>query len=83
MLSFCVRKKDLGFDPVPLSIIARGDTLNYTLEIKNQENIIILVDTSDTPCALNSNLYKKGHDHYRVDAKKIHSCVFYQKQDCY
>lgn len=83
MLSFCVRKKDLGSDPVPLSIIARGDTLNYTLEIKNQENVIILVDTSNTPCALDSILSKDGYDHYRVDAEKIHSYVFYQKQMCY
>ena len=79
---FASEKKDLGSDPVPLSIIARGDTLNYALEIKNQENVIILVDSSNTPCASDSILYKRGHNHYRVDAEKIHSCVFYLYQSC-
>ena len=54
--------------------------MNYTLEIKNQENVIILVDTSNTPCASDLILYKRDHDHYRVDAEKIHSYVFYQKK---
>lgn len=75
--------KDLGTNPIAVSVISKGDTLNYILEIKNQENIIILVDTSNTPCASNSILYKRDYDHYRVDAEKIHSCVFYQKQECY
>ena len=80
---FQTEYKDLGSEPLPVSIIAKGDTLNYALEIKNQENIVILVDTSNTPCASDSNLSKKGHDLYRVDAEKIHSCVFYLDQSCY
>ncbi len=30
----------------------------------------MLVDTPDTSCASDSVLYKRGHDHYRVDAEK-------------
>lgn len=79
---FATKFKDLGSDSISVSIIGKGDTLNYALEIKNQENIIILVDSSNAPCASDSILSKRGHDLYRVDADKIHSCVFYLYQSC-
>lgn len=80
--NFQTEYKDLGSDSISVSIIGKGDTLNYALEIKNQENIIILVDSSNAPCASDSILSKRGHDLYRVDADKIHSCVFYLYQSC-
>lgn len=74
---------DLGSDPLSVTIVAGKDSLNYSLEIKNQNNIFIIVDILDNPCDSDSVLSKKGYGHYRVDTERIHSCVFYYEQECY
>ena len=74
---FKTEYKDFGSDTISASIIGMGDTLNYSLEIKNEASINIIVDTSNTPCATDSILTKQGWNLYRVDGENIHSCVFY------
>ena len=81
--SYQTEFKDFGSNQVPLTLVAMGDTLCYLLDIKNQNNILIVVDSSNTPCETNSDLSKNGYDQYRVDAKRVHSCVFYYEQMCY
>ena len=74
---FITELKDLGSEAISISIVGMDDTLDYSLEVKNEKNIIIIVDTSDTPCAADSILTRRGQDLYRVDGKSMHSCVFY------
>ena len=79
---FKTELKDLGSEAISVNIVGMGDALNYSLEIKNEKNIIIIVDTSNTPCASDSVLTKQGEDLYRVDGKNMHSCVFYLDTAC-
>ena len=74
---FKTELKDLGSEAISVNIVGMGDTLNYSLEIKNEASINIIVDTSNTPCATDSILTKQGWNLYRVDGENIHSCVFY------
>ena len=46
---FKTELKDLGSEAISVNIVGMGDTLNYSLEIKNEKNIIIIVDTSNKP----------------------------------
>ena len=79
---FITELKDLGSEAISISIVGMDDTLDYSLEVKNEKNIIIIVDASDTPCAADSILTRRGQDLYRVDGKSMHSCVFYLDTAC-
>ena len=75
--------KDLGSKPIALSVTLNGDSLNYSLEIENQSNIFVVVDSVYRSCDSSYFLSKKGYGHYRVDSKQLYSCVFYYEQMCY
>lgn len=75
--------KDLGSKPIAVSVVSNGDTLDYSLEIENQSNIFVVIDSVYRSCDSSYSLPKKGYGHYRVDSKQVYSCVFYQKQECY
>ena len=70
-------------DTISLSVVVLGDTLDYVVSGKDLNNTYIVIDTVETPCDSSySIISEKGSDHYRVDSKRLYSCVFYFEPGC-
>lgn len=70
-------------DTVSLSVVVLDDTLDYVVSGKDLNNTYIVIDTVETPCDSSySIISERGSDHYRVDSKRLYSCVFYFEPGC-
>ena len=70
-------------DTISLSVVVLGDTLDYVVGGKDLNNTYIVIDTMETPCDSSyRSISKMGSDHYRVDSKRLYSCVFYFEPGC-
>jgi len=70
-------------DTISLSVVVLGDTLDYVVSGKDLNNTYIVVDTVETPCDSSyRTISERGSDHYRVDSKRLYSCVFYFEPGC-
>jgi hypothetical protein len=70
-------------DTISLSVVVLGDTLDYVVGGKDLNNTYIVIDTMETPCDSSySIISERGSDHYRVDSKRLYSCVFYFEPGC-
>lgn len=70
-------------DTISLSVVVLGDTLDYVVSGKDLNNTYIVIDTMKTPCDSSyRSISKMGSDHYRVDSKRLYSCVFYFEPGC-
>ena len=70
-------------DTISLSVVVLGDTLDYVVSGKDLNNTYIVIDTVETPCDSSySIISERGSDHYRVDSKRLYSCVFYFEPGC-
>lgn len=70
-------------DTISLSVVVLGDTLDYVVSGKDLNNTYIVIDTVETPCDSSyRSISKMGSDHYRVDSKRLYSCVFYFEPSC-
>ena len=70
-------------DTISLSVVVLGDTLDYVVSGKDLNNTYIAIDTMETPCDSSyRSISKMGSDHYRVDSKRLYSCVFYFEPGC-
>lgn len=70
-------------DTISLSVVVLGDTLDYVVSGKDMNNAYIVIDTVETPCDSSySIISKRGSDHYRVNSKRLYSCVFYFEPSC-
>lgn len=70
-------------DTISLSVVVLGDTLDYVVSGKDLNNTYIVIDTVETPCDSSyRTISERGSDHYRVDSKRLYSCVFYFEPGC-
>lgn len=70
-------------DTISLSVVVLGDTLDYVVSGKDLNNTYIVIDTMETPCDSSyRTISERGSDHYRVDSKRLYSCVFYFEPGC-
>lgn len=70
-------------DTISLSVVVLGDTLDYVVGGKDLNNTYIVIDTVETPCDSSyRSISEMGSDHYRVDSKRLYSCVFYFEPGC-
>jgi hypothetical protein len=70
-------------DTISLSVVVLGDTLDYVVSGKDLNNTYIVIDTVKTPCDSSySIISERGSGHYRVDSKRLYSCVFYFEPSC-
>ena len=70
-------------DTISLSVVVLDDTLDYVVSGKDLNNTYIVIDTVETPCDSSySIISERGSDHYRVDSKRLYSCVFYFEPGC-
>lgn len=70
-------------DTISLSVVVLGDTLDYVVGGKDLNNTYIVIDSVETPCDSSySIISKRGSGHYRVDSKRLYSCVFYFEPSC-
>lgn len=70
-------------DTISLSVVVLGDTLDYVVSGKDLNNTYIVIDTMETPCDSSyRSISEMGSDHYRVDSKRLYSCVFYFEPSC-
>ena len=70
-------------DTISLSVVVLGDTLDYVVSGKDLNNTYIVIDTVETPCDSSySIISERGSGHYRVDSKRLYSCVFYFEPSC-
>ena len=66
-----------------ISLVVLGDTWDYVVSGKDLNNTYIVIDTVETPCDSSyRTISERGSDHYRVDSKRLYSCVFYFEPGC-
>ena len=82
---FCYEAKveEKSTDSMLIVVISKEDTLHYLINRKKLSDAYIVVDTIPIgSCRSVHWLAERGTGHYRVDSKRLYSCVFFYEPSC-
>ena len=82
---YCYEAKvdEKSMDSTSIIAISVKDTLHYLVDRKKWSDVYIVVDTIPIEsCRSVHWLADRGTGHYRVDSKRLYSCVFFYEPSC-
>lgn len=70
-------------DSIEVEVFSLNDSLRYLIEHINLNDIYIVIDTIPiVSCKKSHWLAERGDGHYRVETKRLYSCVFFYEPTC-
>ena len=71
-------------DSIHITVFSSEDSLFYKIKHRTMQNTYIIIDTIPAPsCKLVHGLAEhRGYGHYRVESKRLYSCVFFVTPTC-
>lgn len=82
---FCYEAKveEKSADSMNVVFISKKDTLSHFIARQKGRDVYVVVDTIPIPsCQSVHWLAERGNGHYRVDSKRLYSCVFSYEPSC-